>query len=134
MWSLTWKWKRKLRFGSFYAVTMWFTIFYCIVEELCCWNIEISIIQNPEIAASQKYEWTPEGKIQWVEGIFPDNIKRILAPKEHDDQESWINVILEKFNYVGLYFLKIHLKVARVVNIKFAFTDWQFCNLIILIK
>ena len=49
--------------------------------------LKISIVQNPEIAASQNYEWTAEGKIQWVEGIFPDNIKRILTSKEHDNQE-----------------------------------------------
>ena len=26
--------------------------------------LKISIVQNPEIAASQNYEWTAEGKIQ----------------------------------------------------------------------
>ena len=64
--------------------------------------------------------WTTESKIQWFEGIFPDNIKEILASKEHDDLEVWIN-LLEKFYSVGLHFLKIYLKVAHVVNIKLAF-------------
>ena len=77
--------------------------------------------------------WTTESKIQWFEGIFPDNIKEILASKEHDDQEVWIN-FLEKFYSVGLHFLKICLKVAHVVNIKLAFNDWQFCDQIILIR
>ena len=52
--------------------------FYCIVQELffAIWNI--CIVRNPEIAESQNYEWTAEGKIQWDEGILPRNIKEIL--------------------------------------------------------
>ena len=94
--------------------------------------MSVSVKENPYIKKKkEKKKKTAEGKIQWVKGIFPANIKEKLVSKEHDDQEVWINVILEKFYSAVLYFLKIYPKVDHVVNIKLAFMDWQFCDLII---
>ena len=66
---------------------MWFTIFFTASFRsyvFAIWNI--CIVRNPEIAESQNYEWTAEGKIQWDEGILPHN-SSIQGSKELDDQE-----------------------------------------------
>ena len=130
--SLTWKWKKKIKVWIFlYCHHEAHNFFTASLRRYVAGIWKICIFRNPEIGESQNYGWTAEGKIQWVKGIFPANIKEKLVSKEHDDQEVWINVILEKFYSAVLYFLKIYPKVDHVVNIKLAFMDWQFCDLII---
>ena len=49
--------------------------------------IKRSIARNPEIPASQTYEWVAEGRIHGVQEIFPDDINEILLSDEYDEED-----------------------------------------------
>ena len=79
--SLIWKCGKKhlKSLGYFCSSTMLLRFLAALFKQSVSGILEQSIVRNPEKPEIQNYEWTAEGKRNWVEKMFLDDINDKLV-------------------------------------------------------